>query len=60
MLPIGTIFFPLIVSHFKRCFLYETYSSILKLFFDDIDKTYQGCMSINCLLCTKIETVFRT
>ena len=60
MLPIGTIFFPLIVFHFKRRLLYETYSSISKLFFDDIDTTYLGYMTVYCLLCTKIETVFHS
>ena len=38
MLPMGSIFFPLIVAPFKSWILnIETYSTIQKLIFDDID-----------------------
>ena len=40
MLPIGSIFFPLIVAHFKTGFLFvEIYSTIKKWFYDT-DTTY--------------------
>ena len=38
MLPLGSIFFPLIVAPLKRGFLYaEIYSTVQELFFDDTD-----------------------
>ena len=38
MLPMGSIFFPLIVAPFKCGFCYvETYSTIQKLIFEDTD-----------------------
>ena len=38
MLPIGSIFFPLIVAPFKTCFLYlEIYLTFQKLVYDHTD-----------------------
>ena len=50
MLPIGGIFFPLIVAPFKTSFIkLETYSIVQKLIFEDTDTNIlRMCY---CLLC---------